>query len=66
MASVHRIVANDNSFDTGNIGANATSTAITVPSAGTELPLLDSPRHGRRDQRLVGHAAAVLRLYCAD
>ena len=33
--TVHRIIANDNSFDTGNIGANATSTAITVPSAGT-------------------------------
>lgn len=31
---VHRIVANDNSFDTGNIATNATSTAITVPAGG--------------------------------
>src|SRR4051794_8803071 len=31
---VHRIVANDNSFDTGNIGASGTSTTITVPAAG--------------------------------
>jgi plastocyanin len=31
---VHRIVANDSSFDTGNIGANRTSAAITVPAAG--------------------------------
>jgi plastocyanin len=32
--TVHRIVANDNSFDTGNIGANSTSTTVTVPAAG--------------------------------
>ena len=30
----HRVVANDNSFDTGNIGANGTSAVVTVPSAG--------------------------------
>jgi plastocyanin len=32
--TVHRIVANDNSFDTGNIATNATSATITVPAAG--------------------------------
>ena len=32
--TVHRIVANDNSFDTGNISANGNSQAITVPAGG--------------------------------
>jgi plastocyanin len=32
--TTHRIVANDNSFDTGNIGASQTSIAITVPAGG--------------------------------
>jgi plastocyanin len=31
---VHRIVANDNSFDTGDISPNGTSPTITVPAAG--------------------------------
>jgi plastocyanin len=31
---VHRIVANDNSFDTGNISPSGTSMTVTVPSAG--------------------------------
>jgi plastocyanin len=31
---VHRMVANDNSFDTGNVGANSMSPTVTVPSAG--------------------------------
>jgi len=31
---VHRIVANDNSFDTGNISGNGSSQAITVPAGG--------------------------------
>jgi plastocyanin len=31
---VHRIVANDNSFDTGNISPNGTSPTITVPAGG--------------------------------
>jgi len=30
----HRIVANDNSFDTGNIGGNGKSATVTVPAAG--------------------------------
>jgi plastocyanin len=30
----HRIVANDSSFDTGNVGANSRSPAVTVPSGG--------------------------------
>jgi plastocyanin len=30
----HRIVANDNSFDTGNIGGNGKSITVTVPAAG--------------------------------
>src|SRR3954451_21997349 len=29
----HRIVANDNSFDTGNIGGNGKSVTVTVPRA---------------------------------
>lgn len=33
--AVHRIVANDGTFDTGNIAPGATSQAITVPAAGT-------------------------------
>ena len=32
--TTHRIVANDGSFDTGNISANATSATITVPAGG--------------------------------
>jgi plastocyanin len=32
--TTHRIVANDNSFDTGNIGSNGTSKTITVPADG--------------------------------
>ena len=35
---VHRIVANDNSFDTGNIGPNGTSTTVTVPAGGATMP----------------------------
>jgi plastocyanin len=31
---VHRIVANDNSFDTGNIAPGATSSAVTLPANG--------------------------------
>lgn len=31
---VHRIVANDNSFDTGNIAPGASSSAVTVPANG--------------------------------
>jgi plastocyanin len=31
---VHRIVANDGSFDTGNIGPGATSAAVAIPAAG--------------------------------
>ena len=31
---VHRIVANDNSFDTGDIGASRTSAVVTIPSTG--------------------------------
>lgn len=31
----HRIVANDGSFDTGNIGAGASSTTITLAADGT-------------------------------
>ena len=31
---VHRIVANDNSFDTGNISPSGTSMTVTVPAAG--------------------------------
>jgi plastocyanin len=30
----HRIVANDGTFDTGNIGGGQTSAAITVPAGG--------------------------------
>jgi plastocyanin len=30
----HRIVSNDGTFDTGNIGAGQTSTAITMPAGG--------------------------------
>jgi plastocyanin len=30
----HRIVANDGSFDTGNIGAGQTSAAMTMPAGG--------------------------------
>ena len=33
-AVVHRIGANDNSFDTGDIRGNGTSAVITVPAAG--------------------------------
>ena len=32
--TTHRIVANDNSFDTGNIGGNGKSATVTVPAAG--------------------------------
>lgn len=32
---LHRIVANDNSFDTGNINAGATSSSVRVPEDGT-------------------------------
>jgi len=31
---VHRIVANDGSFDTGNLGPGATSPAIQIPTSG--------------------------------
>lgn len=31
---VHRIVANDGSFDTGNISPGSTSASVTVPAAG--------------------------------
>jgi plastocyanin len=31
---VHRIVANDGSFDTGNIGPGASSAAVTIPASG--------------------------------
>lgn len=31
---VHRMVANDGSFDTGNLGAGATSPTITIPADG--------------------------------
>jgi plastocyanin len=34
---VHRIVANDGSFDTGNLGPGASSTAITVPANGARF-----------------------------
>ncbi len=40
--TTHRIVFNDNSFDTGNIGAGAASDARTVPIERRELPLHDS------------------------
>jgi plastocyanin len=33
--AVHRIVANDATFDTGDIAPGATSRAITVPAAGS-------------------------------
>ena len=33
--AVHRIVANDGTFDTGDIAPGATSRAITVPAAGS-------------------------------
>lgn len=33
--TLHRIVANDGSFDTGNINPGSASQAITVPTAGT-------------------------------
>lgn len=31
----HRIVANDGSWDTGNIGPGGSSAAMTVPAAGS-------------------------------
>jgi plastocyanin len=34
-STVHRIVANDGSFDTGNIAAGATSATVTLASDGT-------------------------------
>jgi len=34
-SEVHRIVANDNSFDTGVIAPGGSSNAITLPAAGT-------------------------------
>ena len=33
--AVHRIVANDGTFDTGDIAPGATSRAVTVPAAGS-------------------------------
>jgi len=34
---VHRIVANDGSFDTGNLGPGSSSTAIQIPTAGSRF-----------------------------
>lgn len=33
--TTHRIVANDGSWDTGNLGAGATSAAVSVPAGGS-------------------------------
>jgi plastocyanin len=47
---IHRIVANDGTFDTGNIAPGASSAAIPIPGTGDELSLLDSPGDGRCGQ----------------
>ena len=58
--AVHRIVANDGSFDTGDISPGATSRAVTVSGGRRELSLLDSPGDDRSDWRGAGTATAAV------
>ena len=63
---VHRIVANDNSFDTGNIAANVTSAAITVPSAGLNYHCSIHPGMVGAINGSSGTPPPCSGIYCAD
>jgi plastocyanin len=63
---VHRIVANDNSFDTGNIGANATSAAVTVPSTGVNYHCSIHPGMVGAVNGSSGAAPPCTGPYCAE
>jgi plastocyanin len=64
--TVHRIVANDNSFDTGNIGANSTSTTVTVPGAGVNYHCTIHPGMVGAINGSAGTAPPCSGPYCAD
>jgi plastocyanin len=63
---VHRIVANDNSFDTGNIAANRTSPVVTVPSAGINYHCSIHPGMIGAINGSSGTAPPCSGIYCAD
>ena len=57
----HHIVANDGSWNTGDLPPGASSAAISSSGWRIELPLLDSPDDGWRGERLEWRHAAVHR-----
>ena len=59
-SAVHRIVANDGSFDTGDISPGATSRADHGLWLRGELSLLYSPRDDRSDWSGAGTTAAAM------
>jgi plastocyanin len=63
---VHRIVANDNSFDTGNIAANGTSAAVTVPAAGLNYHCSIHPGMVGAVNGSSGTPPPCSGIYCAD
>jgi plastocyanin len=63
---VHRIVANDNSFDTGNIGANGTSRVVTVPAAGANYHCSVHPGMVGAINGSSGTAPPCSGIYCPD
>jgi len=64
--TTHRIVANDNSFDTGNIAANGTSAAITVPAAGMNYHCSIHPGMVGAINGSTGSPPPCTGIYCAD
>ena len=62
----HRIVANDTSFDTGNIGANGTSTVVTVPSGGVNYHCSIHPGMVGAINGSSGTAPPCTGPYCAE
>src|SRR5215208_8185480 len=64
--TTHRIVANDNSFDTGNIAANGTSAAITVPAAGMNYHCSIHPGMVGAINGSSGSPPPCTGIYCAD
>jgi len=62
----HRIVANDNSFDTGNIGANGKSATMTVPAGGVNYHCAIHPHMTGAINGSSGTAPPCTGQYCGD
>jgi plastocyanin len=64
--TVHRLVANDGSFDTGTISPGATSAAITIAAAGTNYHCTIHPTMVGAVSGTSGTTPPCSGLYCSQ